>query len=304
MSAVAPVPSAAQALLLRLRDEVDAPVDCRAIDPARLADADTLAGLRLPCGGRERPLSELFEVDSVAASSPGAKARIAFASARGLLVGVGAGMTGGTITVRGDVGDDLGRGMVGGQVFVDGSAGDGVARGMAGGELFIGGSTGRDACGPELGERDGMRGGRVLVLGDVGARAGLAMRRGELLVGGDAAPGLACEMVAGTIAVLGRLASTAAEPVGARMRRGTVLCAEPLESVRAAAAVTFNDGGESDWLYLALLARSWGALDARLYGAWTRIDPKRVSAARLVGDRGADGRGELVAWPALRALRG
>lgn len=97
----------------------------------------------------------------------------------------------GVIHVRGHVGNDCGSCMTGGTIQVDGNAGDNL-----GGPL---GSRGT-----------GMNGGVLNVSGSAGDMAGHRMRRGELTVRGNVGDGLAAWQIAGTIRVFGRVGGNVA----------------------------------------------------------------------------------------------
>ena len=56
---------------------------------------------------------------------------------------VGSGMSGGRLTVAGDVGMHAGAGMTGGELVIEGDAGDWAGAAMRGGRLVVRGSAGR-----------------------------------------------------------------------------------------------------------------------------------------------------------------
>lgn len=118
---------------------------------------------------------------------------------------VGAGMTAGSMIVRGSVGRHAAATMAGGSMTIEGDAGDWLAAEMTGGMVHVGGSAGGCAAGALPGSSHGMRGGLVVVNGDVGELAGVRMRRGILAVGGCCGDAPAFEMRAGTVVIGGRV---------------------------------------------------------------------------------------------------
>jgi formylmethanofuran dehydrogenase subunit C len=113
------------------------------------------------------------------------------------------------------------------------------------------------------------------------------MRRGEILVGGGTGPLCAARLIAGTIAVCGRLGDDA----GVAMKRGTLIAG--ITPVPWPAG--FEPTGEWPMAWLALFARAWRALPA----PWGTLPATAPALARGLGDRRAGGRGELIVWPAL-----
>jgi formylmethanofuran dehydrogenase subunit C len=110
-------------------------------------------------------------------------------------------MTGRTLILRGDAGDDLGASMSGGTIHVHGNAGD-----------RIGGPGSTDAC--------GMTGGQIVVHGSAGDHVGLGMRRGLICITGGVGASPGYRMLAGTLVVgQGPLAFP-----GLEMQRGTIVC--------------------------------------------------------------------------------
>ena len=107
-------------LELTLRETPAAPLNAEALSPDRLAGLSRadIERLELWHGNRRTPLGELFTV-----SGPGDEdVRVVGDLAR---VGrLGAGMSGGRLTVAGDAGRHVGAGMSGGELVVEGDAGD------------------------------------------------------------------------------------------------------------------------------------------------------------------------------------
>ena len=200
-------------LTLTLREQPDAPLEAEVMTPDLLVG--DIAALPLWHGNERTRVGEFFEVSGAGddVRLEGDLSRVRY---------VGAGMTGGRLTVAGSVGSHAGAGMRGGELHVEGDAGNGAGAGMRGGTLVVRGSAGSKLGG----ER--MRGGEIVVHGDAGAQAGVRLRRGLIAVGGRAGEAAGLRMLAGTIVALGGVGPRA----GAAMRRGSIVTtsAEPLST--------------------------------------------------------------------------
>jgi formylmethanofuran dehydrogenase subunit C len=222
-------------------------------------DASAIATDRACWVGRRRvPLAELFEVKG----EPGPDVRIVGDLRR--VDGLGAGMSAGTLTIEGDVGDGAGVAMSGGLLRILGSAGDRLGA-------------------PLPGASRGMTGGEIIVDGNVGAKAATRVRRGLVVVGGDAGPGAAHAMIAGTILVAGQLGAGA----GLWSKRGSVIALGPVEiPATYAYACTYRPPFVPVLLRYLQRVRAF-AIDARfatgLYKRWT-------------GDIADVGKGEILEW--------
>jgi formylmethanofuran dehydrogenase subunit C len=219
-------------------------------------DAFAVAALDLRCGGATIAVGELFEV-----SGAGAEEEVVLAGDLRRFDGIGAGMSSGTIVVRGDVG-----------------AWAGTA--MSGGVLRILGDTGPRLGAAYPGARAGMTGGEIVVSGDAGEEAGAGMRRGLLAVGGRTGSGAGLRMLAGTVIALGGIGAEA----GLGNKRGSLVSGRTMQPLPSYAYATrFLPPA----LRLQLLrVRELGLTvdDALLRGTW----------ARWSGDRTALGRGEIL----------
>ena len=191
---------------------------------------------------------------------------------------VGRDMSGGSISVAGDLGQLAGRGMRGGSIRVAGSVGRLAGSGMSGGLLEIGGDAGDLVGGPLPGEMRGMTGGIVHIRGNAGDRAGDRMRRGLVAIGGRAGESVASRMIGGTLVCFG---PTGPRP-GYLMRRGTLILGGA-----AALTPTFVDSGVHELVALRLLAR-W-LLAEGIEGGSLLAAPLR----RFVGDTAVLGKGEI-----------
>lgn len=268
------------ALRLTLRERPARGVDLSPLVPDRVAglSAGQVAAIELSSGNRTLRVDLLFRVSG----DPGDELEILDSCDR--LDRIGEGMSRGRIRVRGDAGAYVGSRMRGGRIRVEGSVGVHAATAMREGLLHVTGSAGDHLAASLPGEESGVRGGTVVVEGDAGDRVGDRMRRGMVLVAGDAGDFCASRIIAGTIAVLGRIGRSPC----AEMRRGTLLLANAPREILP----TFNDCGLQDHAFLTLLVRSWRGLP----GAFATLSDARVRARRFVGDLAAGGRGEILVW--------
>ena len=208
-------------ITLTLREAPPARVDAASLTPERLTalNAGRVAGLPLRCGRETVAVGDLFEVGGYVGDGT-----VALAGDLRLLDGIGAGMTRGRLTVRGDCGDRVGAGMRAGELVVDGSIGAYAGCEMAGGVLRIDGDAGARLGGAHPGARAGMTGGEIVVSGHAGEEAGAGMRRGLVAVGGRAGDGAGLRMLAGTVIALGGLGDGA----GQGNKRGSLVSGAPL----------------------------------------------------------------------------
>jgi formylmethanofuran dehydrogenase subunit C len=276
-------------ITLTAKAVLDRRIDSGAITPDRLATLSAaeiaalplhsyrLSSMRSGSRTREILLGDLFTVSGGRASSVRIVGDLrAFDS-------LGAGMTAGTLTVEGDVGDELGRGMSGGSIDVHGSAGHRVGLAMAGGTISITGNAGDQIGGPLPGGSRGMTGGDIVVRGNAGRDTGFCARRGLIVIGGDAADGAARSMIAGTVIVMGRALGS----VGCWNKRGTVVAlggADVLPTYRY--ACTYRPA------FLRLLLTHIGRTH-RL-----PIDDRYMNGrySRYCGDLSELGLGEILTW--------
>ena len=196
---------------------------------------------------------------------------------------IGAGMSAGSIGVRGDAGAYLGLGMRGGSIIVAGSAGFGAACNLRGGMLNIAGHAGDGLGGALPGASAGMRDGVVIVAGDAGDAAGATLRRGLVVILGSAGAGCGAEMLAGTILVGGAVGAYA----GAAMRRGSIIALGGAPRIGAG----FVDCGVHDLVFLRLLRRHLAALGL------AELARRLGKLRRFAGDAAVAGRGELLVAP-------
>jgi formylmethanofuran dehydrogenase subunit C len=264
---------------LVLRQAPPLRVDARALAPLALAEMshEEVGRLRLPHGRDAVPVAEWFDIQ------PGADEPEAMLVIEGDLSrfdAVGAGLLGGTLEVRGAVGDAAGLGMTAGRLVVQGDAGDLAGCALRGGRLEIMGDTGDFAASALPGAMEGMCGGAMIVRGSTGARLCDRMRRGLVLVHGDAGDFAGSRMVAGTVAIGAR---GGIHP-GFGMCGGTLLFAGPAPSPGA----TFVPVTSDAVVFWQLLARHLACFG----GAFEAL-PRRAFD-RYAGDLAARGRGELL----------
>lgn len=265
-------------LTLTLRQTHTRPLDVSALrlPPPERDPASVLARTRIRLG------EQLLEAGEIFAFSGTDPQQVEIHSGDTRVHGIGSGMEGGTLTVRGSAGDCLGRGMTGGVLRVEGSCGHFAASALEGGLVEVRGDTGSSLAGAIPGEMNGARGGLVVVRGRAGDRAGDRMRRGLVLMEGGAGDFIASRLRAGTLIALGPVGTAP----GLGMRRGTLA----LSDLPASLPATFNCSGEHELLFLRLLTRHvqhrLGA-DAPPLPEWGRV-------RRWVGDRAHGGRGEIL----------
>jgi formylmethanofuran dehydrogenase subunit C len=199
---------------LVLRDTLDTIVEAEAIIPDRFATLSNADIARLPVWrGREQlAIGDLFSVDGERSACVHLAGDLARVDA------LGAAMSGGELTVDGDVGRYVGSRMSGGVLRVSGNAGDGAGLEMSGGLLDISGDAGNRVGAARLGASKGMLGGEIIVRGKLGAETGTRMRRGTIVCFG-AGDRTGEAMIAGNVIVLG----DAGSDTGRYNKRGTVV---------------------------------------------------------------------------------
>jgi formylmethanofuran dehydrogenase subunit C len=202
-------------LTLTLREAPAAPVHADVLRPDRLAALSHAAIERLEVrhGNRPAAVGELFAVSGSGADDVRVEGDL------GRVAGLGAGMTGGRLTISGAAGPHVGARMTGGEIVAEGDAGAWAGAEMRGGRIVVRGSAGRRLGAAYPGASTGMRGGEILVHGDAGDEAGAGLRRGLVAVAGRVGAAAGLRALAGTIVALGGLG---AQP-GAGMRRASIV---------------------------------------------------------------------------------
>jgi formylmethanofuran dehydrogenase subunit C len=266
-------------LRLTYTAETTIPVEVEGLLPEKIGGMSRteVEHLTVLVGNRRVPLGELFRVSGETADE-----RLQFEGDLRGVHWVGAGMTRGTIRVRGNVGRHTGSDMAGGRIEVDGDAGDWLGASLRGGQILVLGGAGDRVGAAHHGAARGMTGGTIAVGGNVGHEAGAGMRRGVIAVGGKAGDLLGVNMLAGSILA----AAGCGRRVGAHMRRGTILLAggEPPDLLP-----TFRHACRYRPTFLPLLL-------GELERCGLRLDPSlaRAEFDLFSGDRLELGRGEIL----------
>lgn len=264
-------------LTLALRAAPALPLDLRHLDWPALASQsqDEVSRLRLWLGREPISLGEVFTVTR----RTGDGTQVVIEGDANRLDGLGCAWRAGELRIAGAAGDYLGAGMCGGSVVCEGPAGALAGCEMAGGRLEVHGNVGDFAAGALPGSMDGMRGGEFIIRGSAGGRLADRMRRGMVWVHGDAGDFAAARMVAGNLAIAGRVGLHPAWG----MRRGTLL----LCTARPVLADTFVPTRHDFGAAWALIARAFARGGAAFAVAG-------ALPLRWVGDRAVDGRGEVL----------
>jgi formylmethanofuran dehydrogenase subunit C len=270
-------------LTLSWKAQTSVPVEAECITPDNLAGkpAGEIERLKVQHGNRQESLAEFFTVRGDCSDS-----EIVLEGDASRVKWIGAGMTRGRITVRGNVGTHLGSEMIGGRIVVHGNAGDWVGAEMRGGHIQVHGNAGHQVGAAYRGSRHGMRGGTILIHGSAGNEIGSTMRRGLIAIGGDSGDFAGVSMIAGTIFLLG----SPGLRTGAGMKRGTI-----------AILNRGIGGGETNLLPTFRFDCEYHPVFMRLYLAALRqagfpIDDEIGMATfqRYSGDLVALGRGEIL----------
>ncbi|WP_137391779.1 formylmethanofuran dehydrogenase subunit C [Rhodoligotrophos defluvii] len=264
-------------LSFRLKSAPEQRVDLSGLTPEALAGKTVREIEHTVIGTTRIPLKvgDLFEVTGDDAQV------IRFLGGSNRFDHVGHGMTGGSLIIEGDVGQQAGRLMSGGHLIIEGNAGRLAGSGMRGGRIDIHGDAGDFAGGPLPGEMAGMRGGLLRIAGNAGERAGDRMRRGVIVVGDHAGAYAGSRMIAGTLIVGGK-----AGPLpGYLMRRGSIILGQAPEQL----SPSFVGSGQADDVFLKVLLR-----DLAQKGIEPDLWPAARQWGRFVGDMAVLGRGELI----------
>lgn len=265
-------------LTLTLKEASNERVDLSPLTPDKLKGQSLkqIAAIEINKGGRMVPAGSVFDIDGKAGDE------LVIAKSNDKLDEIGANMTAGSITIKGNAGNGVGRNMQNGEILVKGDAGNNVGSGMKNGKIEILGNAGDYLGGVSIGARQGMRGGTILVTGNAGDRMAERMRRGLIIVQGDTGSYTGANMMAGTLVVLGKLGQFA----GFGLNRGTIITQHKPQTLLS----TFNDCGEFEMNFLNLLFRELPKLGRR-YSFFKELSPY---ARRYAGDLGVDGKGELL----------
>jgi formylmethanofuran dehydrogenase subunit C len=269
-------------ITLRWLSTTTLPVEAEGLNPLALSGmtAAQVASRTVPVGNSSARVGELFEVNGD--GTEGANDELRLEGDLRHLRGLGRGMTGGLLTVTGDVGAHLGAGMSAGRIEVAGNVGDWAGAEMKGGLIRIRGNAGRALGAGYPGRRLGMREGVILVEGAVGEGAGRRMRRGLIAVLGEAGDSFGSRLIAGSLFAFGAVGRY----TGAGMKRGTLVLGQEHPP---RLLPSFVPTGRYRFPFLMVYLR-------RLLG-WGFPVPDRVFSAdfeRYNGDLADHGQGEVL----------
>jgi formylmethanofuran dehydrogenase subunit C len=250
-------------LTARLKSSLEQRVDCSAVLTASWATL-TAAELAMRTVELERdghvPLGDLFEVKGSPAG------RVRFIGDLSQVDRLAAGLSEGTVTVEGNLGNEAGLGMAAGALVIEGNSGE---------------RTGAAAPG----FKRGMTGGELIVRGSAGAEAGASMRRGLLVIGGRAGERAGLSMIAGNIVVFG----VAGGDAGLWSKRGSIAA---LGGITPPATYVYACTYQPIHLRVMLLRLQ------TIYGI--RIRKRQLAGLyrRYSGDLAELGKGEILEWMA------
>ena len=269
-------------LTLRLKSSVRGHVSLRGAVPDRWLELTRAEMAAWPIEVDRRPatIEQVFDV------SDGSRSRWLLQGDLKQCEFVGAGMRSGNIVVESSVGYYAASFMRGGCVVVQGDAGAYAASSLRAGKVTIEGNVGPYAAAAAPNQSRGMAGGELIIQGNADQWLASRMRRGLVVVHGDVASGCATRMIAGTLAICGRVAM----PIGCGMARGTLLLLEPQESYLNEGLLGFTPPSLCQLSFLPLLLQQLTPyLPA---GLANEIRDSRWR--RCLGDRAELGLGEVL----------
>lgn len=204
-------------LTLTLKNPTSIPieVDTVRLETVRAQSLDQVRATPVQYGNKQPTLAEYFDVEGSAADDN----HLVWVGDCTKVKMIGAGLTGGRVTVEGNAGMHLGAEMTGGEVVCTGNAGDWVGAEMKGGRIHVRGNAGHCVGAVYRGGRRGMTGGEIFIDGNAGNELAHTMRRGLIAVRGQAGDAIGFNLLAGSILVFG---GAGIRP-GAGMRRGTIV---------------------------------------------------------------------------------
>lgn len=217
------------AVRLRLKKRLRVPLDGECLSPKALSEK-TVEEIRRLCiweGNRKRSIRDFFDVRADFGRPLEQKNDVDLIGNLSKVRRIGAAMTTGQITVRGDVGMHLGEEMQGGTITVEGNADSWVGSRMRGGTITVRGNAGDYVGGPYRGSTQGMRGGAIIIHGNAGTEIGRYMREGLIKVSGNVNQFVGIRMKGGTIVVEGH----AGERAGAFMTGGKIVLSNRIPSI-------------------------------------------------------------------------
>jgi formylmethanofuran dehydrogenase subunit C len=267
-----------ESVTLSLRVPLEGRIEVDGLSPDRFSELSEreIAGLPVWMGRRECLLGDVFAVQGERS------ARVRVEGDCSAVDSLGAGMTGGELTVVSAAGARVGAGMRGGRIEVHGPVADDAGVGMIGGVLHVHGEAGHRLGASQPGAAKGMMGGEIVVTGSAGADAAVRARRGLIVVGGAVGPGAGRGMIAGSLVVFGRVGASP----GSGNKRGSIVA---VGGVHVPATYRYACTYEPPHVRLTMvyLRRRYGlAIDDRVVAGRYR---------RYCGDAGVPGKGEILA---------
>jgi formylmethanofuran dehydrogenase subunit C len=215
-------------ITLRPKYSFRVPVNTQCISPGNFASKtiEEIKVLKVWEGNKQRSLSDLFEINGETSNSV-EETRIEIVGDLHKVKRIGEQMSGGEITIEGDVGLHLGEKMAGGRINVSGDAGSWLGVMMKGGSIIVKGSVGDYVGAAYRGSTKGMRGGTIIIHGNVGNEVGCFMQKGLIQIYGNAGQFVGMHMRNGTIVVQG----DSEDRAGAGMLGGKIVLLGSIVSV-------------------------------------------------------------------------
>jgi formylmethanofuran dehydrogenase subunit C len=208
----------------------DIPVEAEVICPDRVfgKTLEEVKQLKVYVGNRTHGLADFFEVEGEVAAATADQMIVVDGSVPTVKY-IGAGMTAGSILVKGCAGMHTGSQMSGGELVVEENTRDWAGAEMKGGLLRIGSDSRNQTGAAYRGSSEGMTGGCIVVEGDAGTEAGVFMRRGMMVVKGGVGPFAGAHMNGGEMFVFGR----ASRRLGAEAKGngGFIACLGEVEEI-------------------------------------------------------------------------
>jgi formylmethanofuran dehydrogenase subunit C len=180
------------------------PVNAQCINPEIIASKtiEEIKELKVWEGNIQHSLSDLFEISGEPGNSV-EETHIQIVGDVHKVKRIGEEMSGGEISIEGDVGLHLGEKMSGGRINVSGDAGSWVGAMMKGGSIMVKGNADDYVGAAYRGSTKGMRGGTIVIHGNAGNEVGCFMLKGLIKIYGNAGQFVGMHMRNGTIMVQG-----------------------------------------------------------------------------------------------------
>lgn len=267
-------------MILRPKIVTEIPVEAECITPDLFSGKSVkdVEALELLVGNKKKKLGEVFEVGK---GSEG-DGEILIEGDVSNVKHIGARMSLGRISIKGNVGMHLGREMDGGKISVHGNVSDWAGAEMSGGLIEIHGNAGNLLGAAYRGSKFGMKGGLIQVEGNAEHEVGRLMRRGTIAVARDLGSFAGVHMRGGSIFCFGRMGGRA----GAEMDRGTIVAFNKLELLP-----TFKYASTYNPAFLVMSLRELGK-----YNLPIRKEHITGLYDRYSGDFAALGKGEIFVW--------